>query len=79
MERLFYTSKGAARAVGCCTATLRAYERDGLLSPARDSAGRRIYTAADIERARRIKADRAEVARRALEEGRHRFRASQQA
>jgi MerR family transcriptional regulator/heat shock protein HspR len=34
--------------------TLRIYEKLGLLSPARDSAGRRLYSAADVADARKI-------------------------
>ena len=38
--------------------TLRIYEREGFLSPVRDSAGRRVYTAADVMAARRIAKER---------------------
>lgn len=69
-ERQYFTAKGAADAVGCCTATLRNYERAGLLMPARDTAGRRVYTEDDVARARKIKAERAESMRRGLDEGR---------
>jgi DNA-binding transcriptional MerR regulator len=38
--------------------TLREYERLGLLKPQRDTVGRRLYSDADIRKARRIRADR---------------------
>jgi DNA-binding transcriptional MerR regulator len=34
--------------------TLRIYEKLGLLSPMRDSAGRRLYSAADVTDAKKI-------------------------
>ncbi|NBE83713.1 MerR family transcriptional regulator [Micromonospora rubida] len=41
---------GAAEMVGLTTYTLRWYEQEGLVAPVgRDSAGRRRYTAADVE------------------------------
>lgn len=39
----------AARAAGCSEVMLRAFERRGVVRPMRDSAGRRLYTPADID------------------------------
>ena len=50
----------AAAQVGISIGTLRAYEREGLLNPQRDSVGRRLYTEKDIATARRIASERAE-------------------
>lgn len=43
-----------ARATGLTVRTLHHYDRLGLLTPARDNAGRRCYTAADVRRLHRI-------------------------
>jgi DNA-binding transcriptional MerR regulator len=48
------TISDAAAEVGVGAATLREYERLGLLRPARDSVGRRIYTSDDVDRAREV-------------------------
>lgn len=40
----------AARLIGVHAQTLRAYEREGLVAPARSGGGVRMYSAADIER-----------------------------
>lgn len=45
----------AAKLVGVVPATLRAWDRGGLLQPARNAQGARIYTVADIRRAGEIK------------------------
>ena len=50
----------AAAQVGVSIGTLRAYEREGLLTPQRDSRGCRLYTQRDITVARRIASQRAE-------------------
>ncbi|MGB3374210.1 MAG: MerR family transcriptional regulator [Microbacterium sp.] len=44
----------AAQLVGMPEATLRLFERRGLLSPARSDGGTRRYSAGDIERLRRV-------------------------
>jgi MerR family transcriptional regulator, heat shock protein HspR len=44
----------AAAKAGITAGTLRQYDRLGLLTPQRDSLGRRLYTDRDIERAREI-------------------------
>ena len=44
----------AARKAGVCIDTIRNYEREGLLEPVRDSAGRRIFTRPDVEAIRSI-------------------------
>jgi MerR family transcriptional regulator/heat shock protein HspR len=46
----------AATAADLHPQTLREYERRGLLRPARTSGGKRLYTDADIQRARQIRA-----------------------
>jgi DNA-binding transcriptional MerR regulator len=70
----YLTIQTAAERVGCCAATLRAYERQGAVVPARDSAGRRVYTAADVGRAREVKRDREAARQRAQGEGFARWR-----
>jgi DNA-binding transcriptional MerR regulator len=44
----------AAELLGLPPATLRLYERKGLLTPARTEGGTRRYSADDIERMRRV-------------------------
>jgi DNA-binding transcriptional MerR regulator len=46
----------AAELLGLPPATLRLYERKGLLTPARTAGGTRRYSAADIDRMRRAAA-----------------------
>ena len=46
----------AARMVGLHAQTLRYYERVGLIWPSRSGGRQRLYSPADIERLRRIKA-----------------------
>lgn len=43
---------GAAQACGCAEGTLRRLEARGIIHPTRDSAGRRLFTEADIAAAR---------------------------
>ena len=45
-----YTIRIAAQLVGVHQQTLRTYEREGLLIPARSSGRQRLYSQADIER-----------------------------
>jgi DNA-binding transcriptional MerR regulator len=52
------TIQKAAEQAGLSPGTLRTYERAGLLSPHRDSAGRRVFTAVEVAQARRIAAER---------------------
>ena len=44
----------AARQVPCAEGTLRGMEARGLLKPQRDTAGRRLFTDADIAAAREL-------------------------
>src|SRR5579862_6486427 len=44
----------AARLTGMHPQTLRKYERAGLVTPARQAGHQRLYSAADLERLRRI-------------------------
>ena len=74
----YLTIQTAAKRVGCCPATLRQYERQGAVVPGRDSAGRRVYTAADVERAREIKRQREVVRQKAQREGFARWRESEE-
>jgi DNA-binding transcriptional MerR regulator len=48
------TIASAAQAVGISVETVRNYERESLLAPMRDSAGRRLYTKTDVETIRKI-------------------------
>lgn len=50
----FYISQ-VAEAVGVSAAVIRAWEQEGLLSPPRADNGYRLYSADDLERARRIR------------------------
>lgn len=52
------TIQMAAQEANLSPTTLRIYDRLGLLSPARDSAGRRLYSDVDIARVREIAAQR---------------------
>ena len=45
----------AARMLGVQTQTLRYYERQGLIEPARTGGNQRVFSRADIERVRRIR------------------------
>ena len=45
-----YRISVAARLIGVHAQTLRAYEREGLVEPARSSGGVRLYSDADIDR-----------------------------
>ncbi len=57
-----YTTGIAARLAGVPAHALRAYERQGLLSPSRLGRRNRLYSEADIARARHI----AELARQGI-------------
>ena len=56
---MYLTIRAAAEQAGVSPGTLRAYDRLGLISPARDSAGRRVFTDIDVAQARRVAAERA--------------------
>lgn len=45
----------AARRIGCCEDTLRDYDKKGIVQPARDSAGRRIFSEDDLKAARQYR------------------------
>lgn len=64
------TISGAAVQVGVGPSTLREYERLGLLRPARDSGGRRLYTAGDVVRAREVLKERKAARGSGLRKGR---------
>ena len=49
-----YLITAVAKKVGVHPDTVRSYCRQGLLKPIRDSAGRRLFTDADIRRVREI-------------------------
>jgi MerR family transcriptional regulator/heat shock protein HspR len=49
-----YVISVAAELLGIHPQTLRSYERQGLICPARTPGGTRLYSAADVNRARRI-------------------------
>jgi len=50
-----YTIRIAAQLVGVHQQTLRTYEREGLLTPARSAGRQRLYSEQDIERLRLIR------------------------
>jgi DNA-binding transcriptional MerR regulator len=52
------TIQKAAQEANLSPTTLRVYERLGLISPARDSAGRRLYGPAEVAQAREVAAQR---------------------
>jgi len=60
----------AATKAGITAGTLREYDRLGLLTPQRDSVGRRLYTEREIEMARRIASERAAARGRGLRNAR---------
>ena len=49
-DRPVYTIRIAAQLVGVHQQTLRTYEREGLIVPARSAGRQRLYSQADIER-----------------------------
>ena len=49
-----YSIAVASRLTGMHPQTLRKYERAGLLTPSRQAGNQRLYSAADIQRLRRI-------------------------
>lgn len=49
-----YVISVAAQLLGVHPQTLRAYERRGLLKPARTEGGTRLYSSADVAKARRV-------------------------
>jgi MerR family transcriptional regulator, heat shock protein HspR len=53
-ERPLYTIGVASRLTRMHPQTLRKYERAGLLKPARPSGNQRLYSAADVDRLKRI-------------------------
>ncbi|WP_431279377.1 MerR family transcriptional regulator [Leifsonia poae] len=55
-SRPVYSITVAAELVGLPPASLRLFERKGLLTPARSAGGTRRYSADDIERIRRVAA-----------------------
>lgn len=55
-DRPVYSMAVAADLVGVAPATLRLFERKGLLTPARTDGGTRRYSAEDIERMRHVAA-----------------------
>ena len=50
-----FTMRMAAKLVGIHQQTLRAYEREGLIEPARSAGGHRLFSHDDIERLRMIR------------------------
>jgi DNA-binding transcriptional MerR regulator len=52
------TIRAAAEEVGVTPGTLRRYEQLGLLRPARDSTGRRVYGDGEVALARAIRLQR---------------------
>ena len=54
-DRPVYTIRIAAEMIGVHQQTLRTYEREGLLTPARSAGRQRLYSEADIERLRLIR------------------------
>ena len=54
-DRAVYAISVAAELVGMGVQNLRAYEARGLLEPQRTTGGTRRYSAADLERLRRIR------------------------
>ena len=50
-----FTMRMAAKLVGIHQQTLRAYEREGLIAPARSAGGHRLFSQDDIERLRMIR------------------------
>jgi DNA-binding transcriptional MerR regulator len=55
---LLMTIQKAAQEANLSPTTLRIYERLGLLTPVRDSAGRRLYGPGEVAQAKQIAAQR---------------------
>ena len=55
-DELYFVISVAARIIGVHAQTLRYYERVGLVWPSRTGGRQRLYSMADIERLKRIKA-----------------------
>jgi DNA-binding transcriptional MerR regulator len=49
---LFFTTSKAAASAGVSADTMRRYADAGIIKPLRDSSGRRLFSEADIERAK---------------------------
>ena len=54
-SQTLYGISAAARKAGIAEGTLRDYDRRGIVQPLRDAAGRRLFTDAQIQRAREEK------------------------
>jgi MerR family transcriptional regulator/heat shock protein HspR len=52
------TIQKAAEKVGVTPNTLRIYERLGLIAPARNSAGQRVFSTSDVAKAKKFAAQR---------------------
>jgi DNA-binding transcriptional MerR regulator len=63
---MLMTIQKAAEQAGLSPGTLRTYERDGLITPQRDSTGRRVFTLVDVDQVRRVAAERRAGRGRAL-------------
>jgi DNA-binding transcriptional MerR regulator len=68
MEKIFAIG-AAAEGMGRSVDTLREWDRRGLLRARRDSSGRRIYTAEDIERGLKLVKEMDEARVRGLRSG----------
>lgn len=55
-----FSISAAAAEIGCCVETVRRYCDDGIINCVRDSAGRRLLTPTDIQRAREYRAQTAQ-------------------
>jgi DNA-binding transcriptional MerR regulator len=58
LSMILKTIQLAAVETGLSPGTLREYEKLGLLSPQRDSSGRRLYSQIDVQQAQRIARER---------------------
>lgn len=54
-EEPYFVISVAARMIGVHAQTLRAYERMGLIAPARSQGNIRLYSRRDLERVRRVR------------------------
>jgi DNA-binding transcriptional MerR regulator len=54
-EPKYYIASHAAKIIGIAPNSLRRYETIGVVSPMKDSFGRRLYTKADIDKIKKYR------------------------
>ena len=57
-EPVYFGTLHASQQIGCDPSTLKAYEKRGIVRPARTTSGRRLFTSEDIAAAIRYRRGR---------------------